>query len=160
MAFGASEKVWGKRLLGRVQADLALIARTIRRFEPVSMLVRPEDSSAARRLVGTATVLIETDLDDLWIRDTGPSFVVGKGRRLGGVDLNFNGWGNKQTHDHDAEVAAFIAEKSGAEHLTTELIGEGAESRWTDRVRRSSLKAAFSTRIEIQVSPSATVRKC
>ena len=88
------------------------------------MLVRPDDAATARRLAGAAR-LVEADLDDLWIRDTGPSFVVGKGGRLGGVNLNFNGWGNKQTHDKDAEVAELVSEEAGAEQVTTDLVGEG-----------------------------------
>jgi len=43
MAFGASAKVWGRRLLPEVQRNLATIALTIARYEPVSMLVRQED---------------------------------------------------------------------------------------------------------------------
>lgn len=125
MAFGASEEIWGKRLLGRVQADLGLIARTISRFEPVTILVRPKDVSLAKRLAGNASVFVEAELDDLWVRDTGPSFVLGKGGSLGAVDLNFNGWGGKQAHESDAQVAELIAHETGAKHLATELVGEG-----------------------------------
>ena len=57
MAFGASAKVWGRRLLPEVQRNLATIALTIARYEPVSMLVRQEDLAVARKLMG---VLIET----------------------------------------------------------------------------------------------------
>ena len=49
-----------------MRRDLATIATTTARFEPVSMLVRAE-------------------LDDLWMRDTGPVFV----RERGAVDFNF-----------------------------------------------------------------------
>lgn len=125
MAFGAQERIWGKRLLRRVQLDLALIARTIAKYEPVSMLVRPEELDLAKQMVGDAPTLVEADLDDLWIRDSGPSFVVGRDGGLGGVDLNFNGWGNKQSHENDAVVAELIAKQASAEYLTTPLVGEG-----------------------------------
>ena len=125
MAFGAQEKIWGKRLLPRVQADLALIARSIAKYEPVQMLVRTSEMPIARRLVGSAARLVEADLDDLWVRDTGPSFVIRRDGRLGAVDLNFNGWGNKQTHENDADIAAFIAEQSEAQPIETQLVGEG-----------------------------------
>lgn len=125
MAFGAQEPVWGKRLHRRVQADLALIARTIAKFEPVHMLVRSSEREAAKRLLGDAVTLIDAELDDLWARDSGPSFVVSREGQLGGVDLNFNGWGKKQVHQHDAELAELISEESGAAHLATELVGEG-----------------------------------
>ena len=125
MAFGAQEKIWGKRLLPRVQSDLALIARSIVKYEPVYMLVRRADMATARRLLGNAAVLVEADLDDLWVRDSGPSFVLGPAGKLGAIDLNFNGWGHKQAHENDAEVAEFIAGQAMAEHIQTDLVGEG-----------------------------------
>ena len=125
MAFGAQENIWGKRLVSRVQSDLALIARSIAKYEPVQMLVRPNEMAVARRLLGNVALFVEADLDDLWIRDSGPSFVVGADGRLGAVDLNFNGWGNKQTHEKDAEVASIVAEQSAAEPIETQLVGEG-----------------------------------
>lgn len=42
MAFGASKKVWGGKLFPEVQRNLATIALTIAKYEPVSMLVREE----------------------------------------------------------------------------------------------------------------------
>ena len=125
MAFGAREKIWGKRLLPRVQSDLAHIARAIAKYEPVQMLVRTNEIPIARQLLGNVARLVEADLDDLWVRDTGPSFVTRGDGGLGAVDLNFNGWGNKQAHENDADVAGFIAEQSDAEPIETQLIGEG-----------------------------------
>lgn len=76
MAFGASEEVWGRKLLPDVQRNLALIARTIAKYEPVSMLVRQRDLELGKSLVGPGVELIVSRLDDLWMRDTGPVFVV------------------------------------------------------------------------------------
>jgi agmatine deiminase len=123
MAFGAKKEIWAD-LLPVVQEDLARIAKTIVEFEPVTMLVRPEDRKLAAKLCGEKVELLEVALDDLWIRDTGPLFVVA-GNKLGAVDLNFNGWGKKQAHANDAKVARFVAEKAGATRLTTTLVGEG-----------------------------------
>lgn len=123
MAFGAKKEIWVD-LLPAVQEDLARIAKTIVEFEPVTMLVRPEDRKIAAKLCGDKVELVEVALDDLWIRDTGPVFVV-NGGKLGAVDLNFNGWGKKQIHANDAKVARFVAEKAGAIRLTTTLVGEG-----------------------------------
>lgn len=41
------------------------------------------------------------------------------------MDFNFNGWGNKQKHAHDAKVAAFVASRAGAPRLSTSLVLEG-----------------------------------
>ncbi|WP_433672940.1 agmatine deiminase family protein [Nocardia sp. CA-136227] len=125
MAFGASERVWGAELLPVVRHNLASIAQAIARFEPVSMLVRPEEMDIARGLIGGANVeLVPAALDDLWMRDTGPVFVKGGGA-LAGVDFNFNGWGGKQAHAQDAKVAQIVTGRAGVETLHTGLVLEG-----------------------------------
>jgi agmatine deiminase len=128
MAFGASADIWGDELLPDVQGNLAELARTIAKYEPVSMLVRHTERTTAQRLLRGANVtLVEADLDDLWIRDTGPSFVVNPaspGER-GGVQFNFNGWGNKQAHAKDAQVASLVAGHAGVPLLKTPLVMEG-----------------------------------
>lgn len=125
MAFGPSEEIWADQLLSRVREDLARIANAIARFEPVTMLVRPEDRLLADELCDEGIDFVEAPLDDLWIRDTGPCFVVRGEGELGAVDLNFNGWGEKQKHDRDAGVAPFVARRSRAKHLRSAVVGEG-----------------------------------
>ncbi|MFF2083234.1 agmatine/peptidylarginine deiminase [Nocardia sp. NPDC058176] len=124
MAFGASAGVWGRELLPQAQRDLATIATTISRFEPVSMLVRPDEMDLAYSLVGHAVELVPAQLDDLWMRDTGAVFVRGEGVNAA-VDFNFNGWGDKQKHRHDARVAELLADRAGVERLQTDLVLEG-----------------------------------
>ncbi len=125
MAFGASQKIWGAKLLPEVQRNLATIARTISKYEPVSMLVRESDRRLAEKLVGPKVELIVAPLDDLWMRDTGPVFVLNEQGQKAAIDFNFNGWGEKQAHAQDAEVAAFVAEHARVEVMHTELILEG-----------------------------------
>ncbi|MGW4119436.1 agmatine deiminase family protein [Nocardia sp. NPDC004711] len=125
MAFGASEAIWGRQLLPQVRQNLATIAAAIARFEPVSMLVRQDELDMARNLLGGANVeLIVADLDDLWMRDTGPVFVRGNGTKAG-VDFNFNGWGGKQQHRRDAKVATVVDGRAGVETVHTDLVLEG-----------------------------------
>lgn len=123
MALAASEEIWGE-LLPDVRADQARIAQTIARFEPVSMLVGPDDLAAARDLVGPTVDLVPAPLDDLWMRDTGPVFVTSGGARAG-VGFNFNGWGGKQESAKDATVAGTVAQRAGVELLRTDLVLEG-----------------------------------
>jgi len=132
MSFGPSEKVWGRRLLEPARDHLAGIARAIAAFEPVNMLVRECDYDLAARLCGNRVKLHVQPVDDLWMRDTGPVFVrkLGSGTgsskgELAGVDFNFNGWGDKQAHDNDAEVAGFVTEAANVRHLETALVLEG-----------------------------------
>ena len=129
MAFGAHERIWGRRLLPEVQRNLAAIARTIARFEPVRMLARPDEIKLARQLIGKGTrypvELIPAPLDDLWIRDTGPLFVSDQQGKQHALDFNFNGWGNKQPHKQDAKVARKVAQLAGVEALAADLVLEG-----------------------------------
>ena len=124
MAFGPSTEVW-EDLQRPAQQALGHIARAIAAYEPVHMLVRKEDYDTASRLCGAKVKLIVQDIDDLWMRDTGPVFVKNSSGQLAGVDFNFNGWGNKQQHDADAAVAGFVCEHSGVSRLETKLVLEG-----------------------------------
>jgi agmatine deiminase len=124
MAFGASAAVWGRTLLPEVQRNLAAIALAIAPHEPVSMLVRPSDMAVAKRLMGSAIDLVPAALDDLWMRDTGPVFVHGPAGKAA-IDFNFNGWGKKQAHTHDAKVAALVAAHTRTPVLSTTLVLEG-----------------------------------
>ncbi|MFE3190743.1 agmatine/peptidylarginine deiminase [Nocardia sp. NPDC059240] len=125
MAFGASDAVWGRRLLPQVQHDLARIAQTIAGFEPVSVVVRPDDMGLARRLITHPNVqLIAAPLDDIWMRDIGPVFVHGDKNRAA-VDFNFNGWGGKQKARQDRKVADFVTRAAAVESLPAELVLEG-----------------------------------
>ncbi len=125
MAFGASERIWGKRLLPEVQRNLAEIANTIATFEPVSLLVRPSELAQVRSLVRANVDLVPCPLDDLWIRDTGPVFVINNQGEKAGVDFNFNGWGEKQSFVQDQNVAGFVCARAGAPRLATGLVMEG-----------------------------------
>lgn len=125
MAFGAAEAVWGDRLLPEVRRNLALIAATIARFEPVTMLARPAEIALVRSLLGSGVELLASPLDDLWMRDTGPVFVRNEAGQRAAVNFNFNGWGNKQAHAQDAQVARRVAARAGVPLQATELVLEG-----------------------------------
>ncbi|MEA5472051.1 agmatine deiminase family protein [Spirulina sp. 06S082] len=125
MAFSANADIWGREYFTDVQDNLAKIARAIANYEPVKMLVRQEDYDIARAKCGSKVELIIASFDDLWMRDTGPVFVVNEEGEKAAIDFNFNGWGNKQDHDRDAEVAQFVAQKSGVPLINTKLVFEG-----------------------------------
>ncbi|MEM7469543.1 MAG: agmatine deiminase family protein, partial [Pseudomonadota bacterium] len=130
MAFVANDYIWADRQISAVKADLALIANTVADYEPVSMLVSQSDYDEAARLLklDSSNYRIELHVvktDDLWLRDTGPTFVRGPGNTVVAIDFNFNGWGNKQTHRHDKKVASTIARYAGAELAKANLVLEG-----------------------------------
>ncbi|WP_084714483.1 agmatine deiminase family protein [Streptacidiphilus rugosus] len=125
MSWPSARSIWGRHL-GGVQQDIALIARTVAQFEPVVMCAADEAAAhAARSACGptvTVTALIPTD--DLWMRDTAPVFRRDPQGRLEAVGLNFNGWGRKQAHGRDAEVARAIAGREGLRFHAAAFVGE------------------------------------
>ncbi len=125
MAFGANKAIWGAKLLPEVQHNLATIANTIAKFEPVSLLVRQDDYALAKKLVSPAVELLVSSLDDLWMRDTGAVFVINEQGEKAAIDFNFNGWGEKQTFSQDAKVASFVAKHANVRKIATHLILEG-----------------------------------
>ncbi len=131
MAFVANDYIWSKHQISEVKRNLVLIANTIAKYEPVSMLVSHSDYEEARALLGSfgsrpfPIELIEFEVDDLWLRDTGPTFVTKSGGEKIAIDFNFNGWGGKQEHNLDKHVAKFIAKQSRAMLKKTDLVLEG-----------------------------------
>ncbi|MFE2238401.1 agmatine deiminase family protein [Streptomyces virginiae] len=132
MAWPALTAVWEDRL-DAVRGDIADVAYEISRFEPVVMLARPGQAADARYRCGRgarhAIDVIEIANDDLWIRDFGPTFVVGPGA-IAGVDTNFNGWGKTgttyaQPFANDAAAAGILLDEYGVGRIRAGFVGEG-----------------------------------
>src|ERR1700730_9831572 len=124
MAWPARSDVWGKNL-NAVREVCARVARAIVQFEPVTMVARPEHAREAAHECGPRVRVVEMDVDDCWMRDTGPLMALDQYHDLGGCILNFNGWGNKQPHIADATVAARICSSLDISHHTMPFVSEG-----------------------------------
>ena len=124
MQWPVSLAVYDRKLLRRVQAAIARIANTIAGHEPVAMLVGKDHAGSARRLLGSAVELWDIPTDDLWCRDSGPTFVRGPGGKLAVAHLRFNGWGNKQPHANDALIAERVAQRLDLPLIDSGLVGE------------------------------------
>ncbi len=112
------------------QAAYARVANAISEFEPVAMVVRPGHEKRARRLLSTAVELLVWPLDDAWMRDIAPSFVVNGEGRLAGVDWAFNDYGNKdgrniEGYGNDAATAGRILAHLGCKRFQAPLVCEG-----------------------------------
>ncbi len=131
MSFIASYDIWEDRQIPEVQKNLASIAKAIAKYEPVSMLVRKQDYELAVKLLGGLDThnhsieLIEFMMNDLWMRDTAPVFVLDNKGNKNAVNFNFNGWGEDQAFVHDAKIADFVAEKAAVKSVISSLILEG-----------------------------------
>ena len=124
MQWPVSVDVYDRKLLNRVQASTALIANTIAKYEPVVMLVADAQVTAARKALSADVDLWNIPTDDLWCRDSGPTFVKDATGALAVAHIQFNGWGDKQPHKNDAMIAERVAERLGLPLLDTGLVGE------------------------------------
>ncbi len=107
-----------------VQQTIADIANTIADFEPVTMLAAQSDHRAARRFLSNAVNLWDVPTEDLWCRDAGPLFIVDGAGGMAVSQIQFNGWGGKQVHRRDAQIARRVADRLGVEMHATGLHGE------------------------------------
>ncbi|MGW2743626.1 agmatine deiminase family protein [Streptomyces sp. NPDC001450] len=123
MSWPALESVWGEDL-PYVRQDIARVARAVSEYEYVVMMARPDQLAAAQKACGKGVEVIPLPVDDLWARDIVPVFVEEDGKVLG-VDFNFNGWGNKQTHDNDAQVGRKLLSKYKIPRIQAPLVAEG-----------------------------------
>jgi len=105
----------------------AAVANAVSEFEPVTVVVDPRDREIAPRYLAAAIEFVEAPLDDAWVRDTGPTFVLGGDGRLGAVDWVFNGWGGQDwaSWGKDSRLAGLIAERAGAQLVPSTLTNEG-----------------------------------
>lgn len=90
------------------------------------MVVDPSAADQARTWLGGDAELFEAPLDDAWMRDMGPTFVVGESG-LGAVDWVFNGWGGQEwaQWERDARIGRQVAAWAGAELVASDLVNEG-----------------------------------
>ncbi len=124
MQWPVSLEAYDRAALARVQQKIALIANTIAEFEPVVMLAAGDQAKAARAQLGQAVEIWNIPADDLWCRDSGPTFVKNSSGDLAVAHIRFNGWGNKQAHSRDGRIAAAVADRLGLPLLETGLTGE------------------------------------
>ena len=104
----------------------ATVANVIVDHEPVNMLCHREQLPIAQRFLSSAVTLHEFPIEDAWLRDTGPTFVI-EDSELKAVDWRFNVWGDNTAFawGEDAKIAAHIANVLQIERVPSQLINEG-----------------------------------
>ena len=129
MCWPSNEEIWGETLPD-VQATIVRLAVTIAGFESVKLLARVEQIERLRSMLGDVDAeVIEAPVDDLWARDTLPCFLLANGSNddvpLAAGSFRFNGWGDKQLHEGDAQLAAVVADHLNIPLVESGLTGEG-----------------------------------
>ncbi|MGO2035464.1 MAG: agmatine deiminase family protein [Brevibacterium sp.] len=139
----AQDRIWmafpsSGYALGDTEADAeaaratwAAVARTTSEFTPVTVVVASEQTEHARRHLGAGIThpitIVNAELDDAWMRDIGPSFVLDDAGQLRAVDWVFNGWGAQEwaKWDHDEHIGRFVAELAEVPVIDSSLRNEG-----------------------------------
>ncbi|MCA0379085.1 MAG: agmatine deiminase family protein [Actinobacteria bacterium] len=105
----------------------AAVANAASEFQPVTVVVHPGDEAVAKRYLAGSITLLSAPLNDAWMRDIGPSFVIGDNGKLGAVNFVFNGWGAQDwaQWDNDQHIGCIVAEAAGAELINSDLVNEG-----------------------------------
>ena len=104
----------------------ANVANAASEFEKVSCVVNPGDIKNAKKFLSSEVELVEIEIDDAWIRDSGPSFVIDNGE-LKAVNWVFNGWGAQDwaRFEKDAKLATAVANHLEVETVDSRLTNEG-----------------------------------
>ena len=85
-----------------------------------------EDARAARAACTGRVQVVELPIDDSWLRDSGPIYVVDDAGGRVAVHFGFNAWGEKfAPWDKDAEIGGLIARELGDEVREAPMVLEG-----------------------------------
>ena len=113
--------------------DFATVARTLARYEPVRLIANPDHVEDARRRccqqpdgAPVDVEVVSMPIDDPWVRDTAPTFLVGRDGELGAVEWRFTGWGGfRPDCAESAKMAGRVAALTGARGFTAPVALEG-----------------------------------
>jgi agmatine deiminase len=129
-AWPASKQAWGDHL-ERAQREFVAFCNVLLEHEDaerLELLVPDAEGEATARAAlhahGSRVRYRRLPYGDVWLRDTAPWFVCGKGA-LGCVRFGFNGWGAKYSYPGDAELGARLCEERGLACFAFDTILEG-----------------------------------
>ncbi len=117
--------LWGP-FFDRAKHEYAAVARAVAAFEPVIMVCNPGERLEVRDRCGAGIEVLEIEIDDSWLRDSGPVFVTDRRGQVAIVHFGFNAWGGKYPPwDKDAAVPKAIAAHLGVRRFEAPFVLEG-----------------------------------
>lgn len=139
-----SENLGRVRPAGPARAAMAALARTASKYVKVCILSTPDNGAyedASKEFAADAPRIMVhcVQMDDCWIRDTGPVFTKQHSLTLQGhvpapstlaVSFEFNAWGGNvdgcyNNYERDRSVGRSIADVCGLECLRSDMVLEG-----------------------------------
>jgi agmatine deiminase len=125
MAWPCRQDLWGDRLDDAREA-YAAVAQAIAEFEPVTMIANPDDVVGASMACGRGVEVLPMELDDSWMRDIGPTFLLDAKGNLAANDWHFNAWGHKYDfYNKDARLAEALLDHLGVHRFDAPFVLEG-----------------------------------
>ena len=126
MEWPVQDTVWRENL-AKACIAFAEVAKAIRQFEPVTMIVNPGDEQLSADLCGPQIDILVQEHDDCWMRDNGCTFVKDpENSILHGVHWDFNAWGGKYPHfELDRRIPSFICNYYNIPEYKAPIILEG-----------------------------------
>jgi len=118
MSWPFDEEMWFDHLT-EVRQEYSMLVKTLARFEPVHLLVRDEEAESSARAALESVrqlTLHRIPLNDVWIRDNGPLFLLkqksspAEAPALSFVNWGFNAWGGKYDYELDNQVPLALSE--------------------------------------------------
>ena len=127
VAWPTERPIWGAHR-ARAVAEYRALIEAIARFEPVTVIADPAQAGEARRACGgcAGVDVLELPIDDAWIRDSGPIYLVDDAGGVALVQLRFNSWGGKYLpYEDDARLPERLAAVTGTRRYESRLVMEG-----------------------------------
>jgi agmatine deiminase len=126
MGWPCRDEIWGDQL-GQAKADYAATANAVAAFEPLTMVCADaQGAGEARAALAGEVEVVEVPIDDSWLRDSGPIFVLDDDGRRAGVHFAFNSWGEKFTpYDADAAIGGLLVDRLGDRRYEAPFVLEG-----------------------------------
>ncbi len=106
-------------------AAWASVAASVSRFEPLCVLAAPSLVQEAREACPAGAEILSCELDDAWLRDNGPTFLLDANGSLGAANWAFNAWGGRFPFERDRSAGRFVSARSGARQFSSRLANEG-----------------------------------
>jgi len=132
MSWPVRAETWLDGLAG-ANDGYAEVANAISSFEKLVMIARHQPDvdgrvphSEAKQRLSSDIELWDFPHDDSWLRDNGPTFVLGPSGERAGCTWRFNAWGQKyQPFDADQALAPLILERLGIRRIDAPFVLEG-----------------------------------
>jgi agmatine deiminase len=125
MAWPCRRELWRDELGAAFEA-YAAVANALAAFEPVTMVADPLDLTSARAALAGNVDMLAVEIDDSWLRDSGPIFVSDEDGERIGVHFGFNAWGERfAPYDRDALVGARLVRWLGDPLQSAPFVLEG-----------------------------------